>query len=326
MLDAPLKALNPPLVGGLLGVVVDGATGAKGDLAPPRADVDPKVGAVAVAFVGVFGELVRANADTGGGVSSGFLKNGDELGAPKLPKAPNPLAGLKEEGVDWSPLNTLGADEGAAEKAEKEGGGDLSGSGDDGGESSRSGLSLSLEPKGDGLDGAANGLVDELVAPKAPAGAKTDVRGAVSLIGVAGVAGVTGAANGDVAFAAGRLNGLVAFGPSLVTKGTEEKALNAFAVPETGLFSVAAGVELNGEGLLEANVLNPPCEVGLASVVLAADPNAEGVDEAKVPNPPCGAFLASEVLPADPKAEGVDEAKELNPPDIGAVIPAGFDC
>ncbi len=108
LLDALLKALNPPLVGALLGVVVGGVTGAKTDFAPPRADVDPNVGAAEVAFVGVFGEFVRENAEIGVGVSSVFLKNGDELGAPKLPKAPNPLAGLKDEGVVWRPLKCIG--------------------------------------------------------------------------------------------------------------------------------------------------------------------------------------------------------------------------
>ncbi len=147
-------------------------------------------------------------------------------------------------------------EEGVVETAGKEGG-DRSGSGDDGGELSRSGLSLSSYPKGDGLGGVANGLVDVLVAPKALAGAKTDVRGVVSLIGVAGVAG---AANGDVALAAVVPKGLAALGPpSLVTKGTEENALKEFEGPETGLLSVAAGVKPNGEGLLDANEPNAPC-------------------------------------------------------------------
>lgn len=98
---APLNALNalkPPLVTGLLGVGVDGLAGANADNLPPIDDVAPKAGVPVDVAGGCGGVELRAvaKADTGGLLSSGFLKNGEDVdGEP--PKAPNPEAGLKDE-------------------------------------------------------------------------------------------------------------------------------------------------------------------------------------------------------------------------------------
>lgn len=99
LLEAPLNALNALTAGPFVGAVVGGAIGTNADLTAPKADVEPNVGAAAT-LVGVFGELPKAKIEVVGGVSVGFLKNGElVLGPPKLPNAPNPLAGLNAEGV-----------------------------------------------------------------------------------------------------------------------------------------------------------------------------------------------------------------------------------
>ena len=99
-LEEPLKdAKAPPVVLVGVGVGVAGVVGVKGDFAAPRMEGEPNAGvAVVEADILVLGGLMGENAETTGGVCTDFLKNGESVGV-VLPKAPKPVAGLKEEGV-----------------------------------------------------------------------------------------------------------------------------------------------------------------------------------------------------------------------------------
>jgi hypothetical protein len=98
-LGDPLNALKALVVGALATVGAEGEMGANADFTPPSAESDPNVGVAAllVAVVVVAGGEIGAKAEIVGGVSSGFLKNGELLGV--SPNAPNPVAGLNAEGV-----------------------------------------------------------------------------------------------------------------------------------------------------------------------------------------------------------------------------------
>lgn len=88
------------MVGAFAGVGEDGATGANADLNPPSGEGDPNAGAPVGAGDpdGVADGFEKT--ETGGGVLvSAALKKAEEVGVVSLPNAPNPVAGLNDEGV-----------------------------------------------------------------------------------------------------------------------------------------------------------------------------------------------------------------------------------
>jgi len=273
-LGDPLNALKAPVAGALDTVGDAGEIGANADFAPPSTEGDPNVGAAALGdAVVVADDEVGANADMGGGVSSGFLKNG-ELGVSGLPNAPNPVAGLNAEGVATrlpnAPPGTTGevVDVLVSPKGDDAGGlRGLEGSGEEGGEVTCCGdppANADEPPNGDFL-GASNAEVGEKVfPPKALVVVgvpKTEVRWAVSVAGLE--------ANGEV------------------------------VAEESFVSSAAFKVDPNGEGGVDANALkafpllaatDPALDSGLVSaevvVFSSAKPKVDGPAEANAPNPP----------------------------------------
>lgn len=213
------------------------------------------------------GDEIEAKADTGGGVSSGFLKNGEVCGVSRLPNAPNPVAGLNAEGVATrlpnAPPETAGevvdvlvnpkGDDAAGLRG-------LEGSGEEGGEVAFCGDPM---PNADGPPNA-----DVLGASSADEGEKllvgvpkTEVRVVASVAGLG--------ANGEVVAEESFPSSAGLKADPNGEGAVDANALNAFPL-------LAAVDSVEGAGLVSAGA------VDFSSVV----PNVDGPAEANAPNPP----------------------------------------